>query len=119
MTEAEAEADADARRRIADAAIVSCVYEQADARGLIDPPAVVKLIDRDLLVFDDIGHPLNVLEALDALLDDSPYLIGEPWATLNRPSTPQRQFKPMRISSIPRLGDQSLSRRRERLLRRG
>lgn len=75
-----AEADAIiAKRRtdLADAIIARRVCEQSFERDLVDPEACVALIDRNKLIYDDDGRPLNVLEALDELLTDRPYLVGK------------------------------------------
>jgi hypothetical protein len=106
-------ADDEVRSRITESVIAATVYEEAPTRGLIDPAGCIKLIDRTLLVFDDVGKPLNVLEALDVLLADSPYLIGDP--PLRIPKQPSRPIRPMRISSVPNPHDMSRGGRLKRL----
>lgn len=45
-------------------------------RSIVDPEAVVQLIDRDTLDIDDNGVPTNVAKAMDALLEKRPYLVA-------------------------------------------
>lgn len=89
-----------------DGTILGVVLEQATARDIYDPAAVAALIDRDLLIYDDDGHPLNILEALDTLLENKPYLcdLDHYKATQHRGPQSNRTFKPMRIgwNSNPR-----------------
>lgn len=46
------------------------------ARKIVDPDAVVALLDRSTLEFDEAGSPTNVAQALDLLLETRPYLVA-------------------------------------------
>lgn len=50
---------------------------EASKRGIVDPDAVTKLIDRGQLKINDDGSVEGVNEALDALVKDRPYLVGK------------------------------------------
>lgn len=45
-------------------------------RKVVDPKAVLSLIDRSALTLDDDGNPTNIAEAMDALLTEKTYLVG-------------------------------------------
>lgn len=45
-------------------------------RKVVDPQAVLKLLDRDALELADDGNPKNIAEAMDKLLEASPYLVS-------------------------------------------
>lgn len=45
-------------------------------RKVVDPKAVLSLIDRKALTLDDDGNPTNIAEAMDSLLADKTYLVG-------------------------------------------
>lgn len=45
-------------------------------RRIIDPEAVVTLLDRSTLELDDDGNPTNVAKAMDSLLEARPYLVA-------------------------------------------
>lgn len=45
-------------------------------RKVVDPQAVLSLIDRSALTLDDAGNPTNIAETMDALLTDKAYLVG-------------------------------------------
>lgn len=70
-------------------------YEvQLAAAGLdvIDPEAVVKLLDWSVIEYDDKGQPLGVREALTSLLEEKPYLVRTAAAAVSRvsPTNPAR-----------------------------
>lgn len=46
-------------------------------RKVVDPDAVVSLIDRSALEIDDAGVPTNIAEAMDSLLATKPYLVAQ------------------------------------------
>ena len=61
---------------LADSERVDAAISAAACHRGLDEHAALKLVDRSLLVFDEGGDPLNVLEAVDALLDQKPHLEG-------------------------------------------
>jgi hypothetical protein len=48
--------------------------KQMPGSGLCDRECAIAMLDRDLLVRDESGTPLNVREAIDELLERKPYL---------------------------------------------
>lgn len=46
-------------------------------RKVVDPEAVVTLLDRSTLELDDAGLPTNIAEAMDSLLEKRPYLVAQ------------------------------------------
>lgn len=76
--DAQAERDkvlADAKETRLRSAILA---EAAKAdRKVVDPNAVVALIDRNTLTLDDEGNPTNIAEAMDELLTAKPYLVAQ------------------------------------------
>jgi hypothetical protein len=46
-------------------------------RRVVDPDAVVALIDRTSLELDDDGVPTNIASAMDSLLESRPYLVAQ------------------------------------------
>jgi hypothetical protein len=50
------------------------IDQQMPGSGLYDRDVAIALLDRDLLVRDESGTPLNVREAIDELLERKPYL---------------------------------------------
>jgi len=67
-----AETAATARQIALEAAIVT----EAAKKNVVDPDAVVAMINRQALEFDDNGKPTNVAEAMDSLLKAKPYLVA-------------------------------------------
>lgn len=45
-------------------------------RKVVDPEAVVTLLDRSTLELDKDGNPKNIAEAMDSLLEQRPYLVA-------------------------------------------
>lgn len=45
-------------------------------RKVVDPEAVVALLDRSELELDDSGFPTNIAKAMDSLLEKRPYLVA-------------------------------------------
>ena len=82
----EQRARIDAESRVASAMIASEVRVLAMQKGIVDPDAALKLIDRNAVAYDEEKGVLGVGEALDALLAAKPYLKGHPQApNLNAP----------------------------------
>lgn len=72
--ERAAQVEADARETRLRAAILG---EAAKAdRKVVDPDAVVALLDRSTLELADDGTPTNIAEAMDSLLKARPYLVA-------------------------------------------
>jgi hypothetical protein len=46
-------------------------------RHVVDPEAVVVLLDRSKLEFDDDGEPTNITKVMDELLEARPYLVAQ------------------------------------------
>ncbi len=63
----------------------SALDQQMPGSGLYDREVAIAMIDRDLLVRDESGKPLNVREAIDELLERKPYLRDQ---LPVKPSTP-------------------------------
>lgn len=55
----------------------SAVQAAATQAGIIDPDAAYKLIDTGKITLDDSGNVNGVTEAVKALVDAKPYLIGQ------------------------------------------
>lgn len=55
----------------------SAVQAAATQAGIIDPEAAYKLIDAGKITIDDGGNVSGVTEAIKALVDSKPYLIGQ------------------------------------------
>lgn len=72
---AEREAQA-ATQRAKDIALRSAIVSEAAKKNVVDPDAAVALLDKSSLEFDDDGTPKNIAEAMDALLEAKPYLVG-------------------------------------------
>jgi len=54
------------------------IAEAAKAdRKVVDPDAVVALLDRSTLELDDSGTPTNIAKALDSLLEAKPFLVAQ------------------------------------------
>lgn len=63
---------------LADAQLKSTVLSAAARKGLVDPDAAFRLLDRSQIVFDKAGDPTNLDTVLDDLLRAKPYLSGKP-----------------------------------------
>jgi hypothetical protein len=50
-------------------------------RKVVDPEAVVALLDRSSLELDDDGTPTNIAQAMDSLLEARPYLVAKDGGT--------------------------------------
>lgn len=50
-------------------------------RKVVDPEAVIALLDRSALELEDDGTPTNVAKAMDALLEQRPYLVASSGGT--------------------------------------
>lgn len=72
--------NAAATARAQDFLIRSAIVSEAAKRSVVDPDAAVALIDRSTLEFDDDGHPTNIAQAMDSLLEARSYLVA-PQAT--------------------------------------
>jgi hypothetical protein len=98
--------EATARRQLLDASILISVCSQAEARNIYAPADVAQLIDRDALLLDDDGRPLNVLEQLDAVLEAKPYLCDlNHYAAARRRQellANQPRFRPIKASVFSR-----------------
>lgn len=70
--EAEAQSAAQSAR---ESALRSAVISEAAKRDVVDPDAAVALLDRSSLEFDDDGHPTNVAQAMEQLLETRSYLV--------------------------------------------
>jgi hypothetical protein len=56
--------------------LTAAVTQLSQRLALVDVDAVVRLLDRDALDFDDHGQPTNTEELVRALLRSKPYLAG-------------------------------------------
>lgn len=73
--QAAAKATADAKETRLKSAILA---EAAKSdRKVVDPEAVLTLLDRSTLELDDDGAPKNIAQAMDSLLTAKPYLVGD------------------------------------------
>jgi hypothetical protein len=73
--EAEKRAAEASERAIQSARRVALV-SAATAAGAVDPDAVLKLVDADALTIGDDGQVTGAEEAVKALLESKPYLVG-------------------------------------------
>ena len=80
--EAERKA-ASATDRIADAMIASDVKVRASQLGIIDPDAALVLVDRSNVRYSEDDGVTGVDAALTQLLEDKPYLKGQPTRSPN------------------------------------
>lgn len=67
---------ADATQLAADNALRAAVISEAARKNVVDPDAVLALLDKSLLELDDSGAPKNLSDAIDSLLQAKPYLAG-------------------------------------------
>lgn len=72
---AEREA-AEATQRAQDSLLRSAIITEAVKKNVVDPDAVVAMLDRTAVTFNDDGSPKNIAEAMDSLLEAKPYLVG-------------------------------------------
>ena len=88
---AEAERRAvDADQRISQALIASEVKVRASQMGIVDPAAAYLLLDHSHVSYNETDGVLGVDTALTQLLEEKPYLKGQPSRTPNlNPSTGQ------------------------------
>lgn len=92
MQELQEQADA-ATQTAREAKLETAIAVQAGALGLVDPDAALRLIDRSNVQFADDGapDPESVAEALEALVEQRPYLRGSPPApNAGSPANPAR-----------------------------
>jgi phage I-like protein len=81
-TEAERKAS-DADLRIAQALIASDVKVQASRMGIVDPDAAYLLLDRSQINYSEDDGVTGVEQALTRLLEEKPYLKGQPMRSPN------------------------------------
>lgn len=67
---------ADATQLAADNALRAAVISEAARKNVVDPDAVLAMLDKSLLELDDSGAPKNLSDAIDSLLQAKPYLAG-------------------------------------------
>lgn len=67
----------DARLAAQETALRSSIIAEAAKKNVVDPDAVLALVDRSSLEFDSDGSPKNVESVVSALLDAKPYLTGK------------------------------------------
>lgn len=74
---AERERD-EARTTAKETRLNSAILAEASKadRKVVDPEAVLQLLDRSKLEIDDAGNPTNIAEAMDTLLAEKKYLAG-------------------------------------------
>lgn len=60
-------------------------------RRVVDPEAVIALIDRASLDLDDAGVPTNIADAMDSLLEKRPYLVAQDGGDGGNPDQGARQ----------------------------
>ena len=96
--EAERKAN-DADERIATAMIASDVKVKATQMGIVDPDAAYLLIDRAKLSYDATDGVTGVDLALTQLLEDKPYLKGQPSRAPNLNSETGQPPPVLRLSS--------------------
>lgn len=74
---AERERD-EARTAAKETRLNSAILAEASKadRKVVDPEAVLQLLDRSKLEIDDAGNPTNIAEAMDSLLAEKKYLAG-------------------------------------------
>lgn len=75
----KAEQDAaDAATRLKEGNLRSAIIAEAAKpdRKVVDPEAVLAMLDKSSLTLDGDGKPTNIAEAMDALLADKTYLVG-------------------------------------------
>lgn len=78
---------------------------EASKRGIVDPDAVTKLLDRSKVKINDDGSVEGLTEALDALVKDRPYLVGKnqpikPTGGGSNPPTDERVPGTFKMSEI-------------------
>lgn len=64
------------------------ITQLAMQAGVIDVDAVLALIDKTAISFDEEGKVQGVKEAVDGLLTQKPYLVGKKTQTLGNPTNP-------------------------------
>jgi hypothetical protein len=82
---AEKEAEA-ARAEAKETRLKSAILAEAGKadRKVVDPEAILSLIDKKSLTLDDSGAPTNITEVMDALLEAKPYLVSTGSTTTTR-----------------------------------
>lgn len=68
----------DVRLAAQETALRSSIIAEAAKKNVVDPDAVLALVDRAALEFGDDGAPKNVESVVSTLLDAKPYLAGKP-----------------------------------------
>lgn len=68
----------EARLQLQEQSVRTALISEAAKKNAVDPDAVVSLVDRSSLEFNDDGSPKNVDQVVTALLDAKPYLTGKP-----------------------------------------
>jgi hypothetical protein len=98
-------------RQIADLKIRNKAILEASRRGVFDPVAAAALIDRDAIVCDDNGEPLNVYEQLDLVLEQRPWL-----TTGNTPgrATTTSDYEKLRLAGIKARGERAIQEAKTR-----
>jgi hypothetical protein len=100
-----------AERQIADWKIRNKAILEASRRGVFDPVAAAALIDRDAIVYDDHGEPLNVYEQLDLVLEQRPWL-----TTGNTPgrAATTSDYEKLRLAGIKDRGERAIQEAKSR-----
>lgn len=93
---------ADAEARAQENLLRASVVAEAARKNVVDPDAVVALLDRSVLEFNEDGTPTNTAEAVDELLKAKPYLVGTVGGARGNADQGARQF------SGNQLGDDAL-----------
>jgi hypothetical protein len=67
-------------------------------RKVVDPEAVVALLDRSSLELDDDGAPTNIAKAMDALLEARPFLVAKDGGTRGNADQGARRGGPQQVT---------------------
>ncbi|MBN2262638.1 MAG: hypothetical protein JW735_06990 [Prolixibacteraceae bacterium] len=80
------------------------IITEATKIGVVDIEAVLKLVDRSNIRIDDNGIATGVVEAVQALVTDKPYLKGKANVTIGSPTNPgadaDNQPKKFKLSQL-------------------
>lgn len=69
-------------------------------RRVIDPEAVVLMLDRSALELDADGNPTNIAKAMDSLLEARPYLVAPEAGPTRRPTGADQGARPRAANQV-------------------
>ncbi|HYD35538.1 MAG TPA: hypothetical protein VD999_05700 [Vitreimonas sp.] len=104
------------KTKAAETAITAAIQAKAVAKGIVDPDAAAKLIDRSKISLSDEDWSISgVEEAIDSLIKDKPYLVAKnaPKPPIGSPTAPADGNQPPMKFKLSQLNDHKFYKEHE------